>query len=185
MWWTLVTPQEDFYNLFVNLRRINFRNITENKPTTAMTDPPWDGGLLAQRETGIASLVHKQSHRVMTRADEPVGAGRAVMVESPGLVIDDEYPLSPLQQGMLFHSLDRNQPGVDLEQVLCSLSEPLDVPQLLSAWDTVVSRYDILRTSFQWEGRPEPVQNGSPIGLPPVPRHRLAARGRRTSSVSA
>jgi len=81
------------------------------------------------------------------------------MVESPGLVIDDEYPLSPLQQGMLFHSLDRNQPGVDLEQVLCSLSEPLDVPQMLSAWDTVVSRYDILRTSFQWEGRPEPVQN--------------------------
>ena len=80
------------------------------------------------------------------------------MVESPGLVVDNQYPLSPLQQGMLFHSLDRNQPGVDLEQVLCTLSEPIDVPQLLAAWGTVVSRYDILRTSFQWEGRPEPVQ---------------------------
>ncbi len=80
------------------------------------------------------------------------------MVESAGLTIDDEYPLSPLQQGMLFHSLDRNRPGVDLEHVLCSLSEPLHVPQLLSAWGTVVSRYDILRTSFQWEGRAEPVQ---------------------------
>ena len=49
------------------------------------------------------------------------------MVESPGLVIDDEYPLSPLQQGMLFHSLDRSDSGVDLEQVLCTLTEPLDV----------------------------------------------------------
>ena len=81
------------------------------------------------------------------------------MVESPGLVIDDEYPLSPLQQGMLFHSLDRSDAGVDLEQVLCTLTEPLDVSQLLAAWATVVARYDILRTSFEWEGRPEPVQN--------------------------
>jgi hypothetical protein len=81
------------------------------------------------------------------------------MVESPGLVIDDEYPLSPLQQGMLFHSLDRSDSGVDLEQVLCTLSEPLDVALLLAAWDQVISRYDILRTSFEWEGRSEPVQN--------------------------
>src|SRR5437870_3472023 len=80
------------------------------------------------------------------------------MVESPGLVIDDEYPLSPLQQGMLFHSLDQSARGVDLEQVLCTLTEPLAVQQMLAAWDAVVGRYDILRTSFQWESRPEPVQ---------------------------
>jgi amino acid adenylation domain-containing protein/non-ribosomal peptide synthase protein (TIGR01720 family) len=80
------------------------------------------------------------------------------MAESPGLVIDDEYPLSPLQQGMLFHNLDTTQRGVDLVQVRCTLSEPLDVPQFLAAWDTVGARYDILRTSFRWEGRLEPVQ---------------------------
>jgi NRPS condensation-like uncharacterized protein len=60
---------------------------------------------------------------------------------------------------MLFHSLDRSDTGVDLEQVLCTLTEPLDVSQLLGAWATVVARYDILRTSFVWEGRSEPVQN--------------------------
>jgi hypothetical protein len=62
------------------------------------------------------------------------------MVESPGLVIDDEYPLSPLQQGMLFHSLDPSDAGVDLEQILCTLTEPLDVGQLLAALGTVVAR---------------------------------------------
>ena len=112
----------------------------------------------------------------MTRADEPVGAGRPVMLESPGLVIDDEYPLSPLQQGMLFHSLDRNQRGVDLEQVLCTLTEPLDVPQLLAAWDAVV-------VAIRRPAHELPVGGGASIRFRhvhravelPVRRHRLAA----------
>ena len=73
---------------------------------------------------------------------------------APGI----DYPLSPMQQGMLFHGFDRCDPGVDVQQVLCTLSEPLDVAQFVAAWNVVISRYDILRTSFEWEGRPEPVQ---------------------------
>src|SRR5262245_26930963 len=63
-----------------------------------------------------------------------------------------------MQQGMLFHGFDRCDPGVDVQQVLCTLSEPLDVAQFVAAWNVVISRYDILRTSFEWEGRPEPLQ---------------------------
>ena len=80
------------------------------------------------------------------------------MVNSPDVGIDDEYPLSPLQQGMLFHSLDPRHRGVDLEQVLCTLTEPIEVSRLVAAWSAVVARYDILRTSIDWEGRPQPVQ---------------------------
>jgi amino acid adenylation domain-containing protein/non-ribosomal peptide synthase protein (TIGR01720 family) len=67
-------------------------------------------------------------------------------------------PLSPQQQGMLFHSLGPNGRGADLEQVRCSLTEALDVPQLVAAWDAVVAWHDILRSSFHWEGKPEPVR---------------------------
>ena len=81
------------------------------------------------------------------------------MVEPPSLVLDDQYALSPMQQGMLFHSLDPRDRGVDVEQVLCSLAEPLDIPRFVQAWESIIARYDILRTSFEWEGRLEPVQN--------------------------
>ena len=74
------------------------------------------------------------------------------------LVADLEYPLSPMQQGMLFHGFDRRDPGVDVQQVLCTLNEALDVPHFAAAWNAVIGRYDILRTSFEWEGRPEPFQ---------------------------
>jgi amino acid adenylation domain-containing protein/non-ribosomal peptide synthase protein (TIGR01720 family) len=79
------------------------------------------------------------------------------MLDSPGLAVG-AHPLSPLQQGKLFHSFGPGGRGVDVEQVLCSLTEALDVRLLLSAWDAVVARHDILRSSFEWEGRPEPVQ---------------------------
>ena len=79
------------------------------------------------------------------------------MLDSPGLAVG-AHPLSPLQQGMLLHSFGPAGQGVDVEQVLCSLTEAIDVQLLLSAWDAVVARHDILRSSFEWEGRPEPVQ---------------------------
>ena len=63
-----------------------------------------------------------------------------------------------MQQGMLFHGFDRCETGVDVQQVLCTLSEELDAARFLAAWNVVMSRYDILRTSFEWEGRAEPVQ---------------------------
>ncbi len=78
--------------------------------------------------------------------------------ETTTLVVDLEYPLSPMQQGMLFHGFDRREPGVDVQQVLCTLAETLDVEQFVGAWKLVVDRYDILRTCFEWEGRAEPLQ---------------------------
>src|SRR5437867_3933463 len=70
----------------------------------------------------------------------------------------DDYALSPMQQGLLFHSLSARQPGVDIEQILCALPEALDVECFARAWQRVVDRHPILRTSFRWEGLPEPRQ---------------------------
>ncbi len=66
--------------------------------------------------------------------------------------------LSPIQQGMLFECLSGKQPGVDIEQALCSLRENLNVAVFLQAWRQIVDGYPILRTSFCWFDRDVPVQ---------------------------
>ncbi|MDQ2857020.1 MAG: amino acid adenylation domain-containing protein [Candidatus Eremiobacteraeota bacterium] len=62
------------------------------------------------------------------------------------------YPLTPLQQGMLFHHLLQPGSGVDIQQIVCSLREAVDVAALEGAWNSVARRHAILATSFRWEG---------------------------------
>src|SRR5258706_9055965 len=64
----------------------------------------------------------------------------------------DSYPLAPLQQGMLFHSLSAPASGVDVEQIFCTLREPFDAAAFERAWRRMIERHAILRTSFHWHG---------------------------------
>ena len=66
--------------------------------------------------------------------------------------VNEGYPLSPMQQGMLFHSLSAPHSGVDIEQILCTLSEELNVAAFRQAWERVVERHSILRTGFRVAG---------------------------------
>ncbi len=72
--------------------------------------------------------------------------------------IEDSYPLAPMQQGMLFHSLYAEKAWVDIEQMIISLHERVDAPALVKAWQCVVDRHAVMQTSFRWENLDEPVQ---------------------------
>ncbi|HEY0735768.1 MAG TPA: amino acid adenylation domain-containing protein [Herpetosiphonaceae bacterium] len=72
--------------------------------------------------------------------------------------VEDFYPLSPLQQGMLFHSLYTPDSGEYFEQFTCTLAGHLDGAQFERAWQHVVDRHPSLRAAFIWEGPREPVQ---------------------------
>lgn len=72
--------------------------------------------------------------------------------------IVDEYPLSPLQHGMLLHSLKEPSSGTDIEQIVCTLRETVDVASLRAAWEHVVARHPVFRTAFRFDGNEEPVQ---------------------------
>ncbi|MBO1049494.1 MAG: amino acid adenylation domain-containing protein [Dolichospermum sp. DEX182a] len=72
--------------------------------------------------------------------------------------IEAIYPLSPMQQGMLFHSLYAPESGVYFEQMTLSLQGNIDITAFASAWQKVVDRYSILRTFFVWENRQTPLQ---------------------------
>ncbi|MET9549884.1 amino acid adenylation domain-containing protein [Streptomyces sp. NPDC006627] len=65
----------------------------------------------------------------------------------PGVA--DVWPLSPLQEGMLFHAtFDEAEPDVYEGQRALALDGPLDADRLRAAWETVLRRHPILRASF-------------------------------------
>jgi amino acid adenylation domain-containing protein len=72
--------------------------------------------------------------------------------------VEDAYPLSAMQQGMLFHSLLAPGSGVDIEQLVCELHEALEVTALQRSWQCVLARHPVLRTNFRWQGLNEPQQ---------------------------
>ncbi len=65
--------------------------------------------------------------------------------------IEAVYPLSPMQQGMLFHSLYAPETGVYFEQLTCTLNGVLNIEAFERACQKVVDRNPILRTSFVWK----------------------------------
>ncbi|MFE4336966.1 amino acid adenylation domain-containing protein, partial [Streptomyces sp. NPDC056831] len=71
--------------------------------------------------------------------------------------IEDVYPLTALQQGMLFHSWLSDDPGMYWVQNGLSLQGELDFDALEQAWELVVSRHEVLRTAVVWDGVPEPL----------------------------
>ena len=72
--------------------------------------------------------------------------------------IEDIYPLSPMQQGMIFHTLLAPESRVYFQQESYSLQGSLDIAALKQAWQHVIDRHPVLRTSFVWERRDQPLQ---------------------------
>ncbi|MFG6101395.1 amino acid adenylation domain-containing protein [Leptothoe sp. EHU-05/26/07-4] len=72
--------------------------------------------------------------------------------------VQDIYNLSPMQQGMLFHTLCAPQSGVYLQQFSWTLQGNIDSSSLKRAWQQVIDRHPILRTAFYWENLEQPYQ---------------------------
>ncbi|WP_445627759.1 amino acid adenylation domain-containing protein [Nostoc sp. DSM 114167] len=72
--------------------------------------------------------------------------------------IESIYPLSPMQEGMLFHTLYEPESGVYLEQFCLTLSGNLDITVLQQACVRVVKRHPVLRTLVVWEKQEKPLQ---------------------------
>src|SRR5436190_10910404 len=72
--------------------------------------------------------------------------------------IEAIYPLTSTQEGMLFHSIYAAGSGVYFQQSRCTLEGLLDVPAFKHAWQQVMDRHQVLRTSFSWELKRHPLQ---------------------------
>src|SRR5262249_33131408 len=72
--------------------------------------------------------------------------------------LEDIYPLSPMQKGMLFHALLAPETGVYFEQFTFGLRGGLQVEAFQRAWQQVVDRHPALRTTFNWGQLDRPLQ---------------------------
>src|SRR5215212_5073588 len=72
--------------------------------------------------------------------------------------LEDLYQLSPMQLGMLFHTLEDPEAGVYFEQSVFTIEGPLDTPAFERAWQAVIDRHSILRSAFLWHNLDTPVQ---------------------------
>ena len=62
----------------------------------------------------------------------------------PSAQLEDLYPLSPMQSGMLFHSVFDADAGIYLNQLRIDI-EGLDVKRFKAAWQAAMDRHDVLR----------------------------------------
>jgi amino acid adenylation domain-containing protein len=78
--------------------------------------------------------------------------------------VEDIYPLSPLQMGILFETLyasegaQNDEAQVYVEQFSYRLTGALDVPAFRRAWAYLIDRHAVLRTAFYWDGLDKPLQ---------------------------
>uniref|UniRef100_UPI000A381205 non-ribosomal peptide synthetase n=1 Tax=Amycolatopsis kentuckyensis TaxID=218823 RepID=UPI000A381205 len=94
-----------------------------------------------------------------TPSDFPLAAASQPELDrvlGDGRHVEDVYPLTPMQAGMLFHSL--SEPGTYLEQVCFTLTGVADLAALERAWRRAVAEIPALRTAIHWTGVREPVQ---------------------------
>ena len=71
--------------------------------------------------------------------------------------LEDIYPLTVPQQGMLLHALSRPQSGTFTEQLGWTLAGELRPDVLRRAWQVLIARETLLRAEVIWEGMPEPM----------------------------
>ncbi|WLG21280.1 amino acid adenylation domain-containing protein [Pseudomonas sp. FP1154] len=91
------------------------------------------------------ALCHKQAK---TLASEPLDWAN----------IEDVYPLSSMQQGMLLHTLLQPHSGIYLMQQRYSWDGVLQRPAMEAAWQLFLERHPMMRTAFWWQDDHEPLQ---------------------------
>ncbi|WP_158896285.1 condensation domain-containing protein, partial [Amycolatopsis anabasis] len=109
-------------------------------------------------------------HAVLADADAPAFAAPAgPLVDLPpdelaglrfaDVLVEDVLPLSPLQEGLLFHA-EFDADGVDMYtvQAVADLDGPLDVPRVRDACAALLARHATLRAYFRHRRTGEAVQ---------------------------
>ncbi|GIF17048.1 non-ribosomal peptide synthetase [Actinoplanes teichomyceticus] len=77
----------------------------------------------------------------------------------PRSSVEDVWPLSPLQEGMLYHTaLDGDGPDTYTVQTVYGIDGPLDAGRLRASWQALVDRHAALRACFRYVSGAQMVQ---------------------------
>ncbi|HEY6806351.1 MAG TPA: amino acid adenylation domain-containing protein [Pyrinomonadaceae bacterium] len=116
-----------------------------------------------QYQTELEALIEHccDSAGGRTPSDYPLARLKQAEVDhlaGDGREVEDIYPTTPLQQGLLFQSLYAPSAGFYHQQVSCRLSGDFESGRFVQAWHKVITRHAIFRTGFVWEGLAAPLQ---------------------------
>ncbi|QOY92809.1 non-ribosomal peptide synthase/polyketide synthase [Massilia sp. UMI-21] len=93
----------------------------------------------------------------LVRLDQPALDAIVAMLGG-AKAVQDVYPLSPLQQGMLFHCQYMPHAPLYVTTLSWRFTGPLDASAFQRAWQHVVDRHDVLRTGFVGDYLKSPLQ---------------------------
>lgn len=120
--------------------------------------------LLQAYEADLAGLVdHCLQDGVACLSPDDVPLAGLQQAELDALALDapnveDIYPLAPMQQGLLLHTLLNPGAGMYLMQDHYRFDAPIHTLRFEQAWAAVIERHDLLRTGFVWQQERAPVQ---------------------------
>ncbi|WP_309485466.1 non-ribosomal peptide synthetase, partial [Streptomyces sp. WELS2] len=96
-------------------------------------------------------------------------------IAGDGRDVQDVYPLTPMQEGMLFHSLLDPAGRTYVNQVQLVLAGVTDPQALAEAWQHTADANPVLRTGLVWQETPEPLQVVRHRATVPVTHHDWSA----------
>jgi len=97
----------------------------------------------------------------LTPSDFPLAKltqGQLDSLPVPAAQIEDVYPLTPMQEGMLLHTLLEPGTGLYYMQDRYRINSELDPQRFAQAWQAVIARHEALRASFCWNVGEEMLQ---------------------------
>ncbi|MFE7671413.1 amino acid adenylation domain-containing protein [Streptomyces albidoflavus] len=135
----------------------------------------WSYGEGVHRRATVERLAHRMTERLTelvahcaapgvggrTPSDFPLAGLDQETVDQlvgDGRDVEDVYPLTPMQSGMVLHTLLDTDRGLYLEQNHIELAAVARPELLATAWQRIVDRTPVLRTAIVRQGVPEPLQ---------------------------
>ena len=107
---------------------------------------------LAELQSLIAHCLQDEAGG-LTPSDFPLAQLTQAQLDAlpvPAAHIEDVYPLTPMQEGMLLHTLLEPGTGLYYMQDRYRINSELDPERFAQAWQAVVARHEALRASFCW-----------------------------------
>ena len=118
-------------------------------------------GIFVEELTALIRHCQAVQVRGFTPSDFPVAAidqdSLDRLIQACGEV-EDVYPLSPMQQGLLFHSLYSPEFDSYYNRLSCEIEGELNIPAFEQAWQEAARRHTSLRTAFYWGDLDKPYQ---------------------------